>query len=321
MPIIEEKATRHLSEDDLILFAVDRLAPSEMELIESHLCSCSQCQDCLIQAVKLKRRYLNAVARRSSKERRLEPRLPADGPGVMRVLIPFVPNRLEIRLLDRSLHGAKLQVPIVLPPGAVVQIRLRDAILLAEIRYCVPAEEGHHVGIYIENVQSLGRDEQRGTAALFPDTGQHLHHEDLRLYISGQLFGERLSYISGHLERCTKCREAMVSMVVGQGPAEPMPAGTRIGRGGPERRAEPRISVSDSAEMRVLAPFSARLWEVSVLDVSRNGAKMRVPIPVLPGSTVQVRVKSLLIVAQVRYCAEFSGAYHVGVWIQDVFPS
>ena len=87
-----------------------------------------------------------------------------------------------------------------------------------------------------------------------------------------------------------------------------------------ERRRAIRISVDDPAEMRVISPDCSDLSNVRVLDVSKEGFKLLVPKPLNPGATVQIRMKTVIALAEVRYCVLCSDGYHAGVLILDAFP-
>lgn len=72
--------------------------------------------------------------------------------------------------------------------------------------------------------------------------------------------------------------------------------------------------------MRVIRPDCSELSNVKVLDVSKEGFKLLVPQPLDPGSTVQIRLKTAIALAEVRYCVPCGESYHAGVLILDAFP-
>ena len=87
-----------------------------------------------------------------------------------------------------------------------------------------------------------------------------------------------------------------------------------------ERRRAPRISANDPAVMRVIRPDCSELSNVRVLDVSVEGFKLLVPQPLDPGSTVQIRLNTVIVLAEVRYCVPCGEGFHAGVLIFDAFP-
>jgi hypothetical protein len=84
-------------------------------------------------------------------ERRCEPRLPAAEEIHIRVLNPLLPDALAARLLDRSTDGLSIRMDRSLPPGTLVQVRLKDSVALGDVRYCVRAEGAFRIGIHIES--------------------------------------------------------------------------------------------------------------------------------------------------------------------------
>ena len=54
--------------------------------------------------------------------------------------------------MNVSTRGLKLQVPEALEPGVVLQIRLDDKIIMAEVRYCSAHGHEFHVGVKIQDV-------------------------------------------------------------------------------------------------------------------------------------------------------------------------
>ena len=93
------------------------------------------------------------------------------------------------------------------------------------------------------------------------------------------------------------------------------PAGTA----GANRRQEARVSTDEPAKMRVLRPLDPLGREVRVLDISKGGLKLQVPDPLQPGMLVQVRLRTAIALAEVRYCVPAGGVYHAGLRLQDVF--
>ena len=88
----------------------------------------------------------------------------------------------------------------------------------------------------------------------------------------------------------------------------------------PERRRDSRVPTDDPAVMRVIRPDCSELSNVRVLDVSKEGLKLLVAQPLDPGSTVQIRLKTVVALAEVRYCVPCGKNYHAGVLILDAFP-
>lgn len=85
-------------------------------------------------------------------ERRVETRFPTNDPARMRVLQPLAGKGIDVRILDVSRGGFKLCVPEMLQPGTIIQVHITSAIILAEVRYCVTADDGFHAGVNFQDV-------------------------------------------------------------------------------------------------------------------------------------------------------------------------
>ncbi len=86
------------------------------------------------------------------REKRRGPRVATDDPAVLTILEPRQPGRMNMKVVDASKQGLKLLVPSELVRGAVVQIRVRDFFIMAEIRHCHAAGSAFHVGVQIQDV-------------------------------------------------------------------------------------------------------------------------------------------------------------------------
>jgi c-di-GMP-binding flagellar brake protein YcgR len=84
-------------------------------------------------------------------ERRHEQRISAHEHTQVRVLNPFSEESLPVRMLDRSTNGLSVRTACRLSVGTLVQVRLKDAVVLGDVRYCVSAEGGFKIGIRIES--------------------------------------------------------------------------------------------------------------------------------------------------------------------------
>ena len=73
--------------------------------------------------------------------------------------------------------------------------------------------------------------------------------------------------------------------------------------------------------MHVLHPLSTARIDVRVLDVSKDGLRLRVPEFLQPGSVIQVRLESSIALGEVRYCRAAHGGFDAGIQLQDVFEN
>jgi hypothetical protein len=89
-----------------------------------------------------------------------------------------------------------------------------------------------------------------------------------------------------------------------------------------ERRSEPRFAADHPATLKLLNPLqTASRIPATVVESSRGGLKLRVDRDVLPGTLVQIRIDGQVLLGEVRFSNPYSGAYHVGVRLQDVFET
>ena len=87
---------------------------------------------------------------------------------------------------------------------------------------------------------------------------------------------------------------------------------------GAEKRREPRFVTNDPAFVRSLNPLNLSLISVQVLDVSRQGLKLRIAQHVLTGSEIQVELKDLFVLGLIRYCVPVGSFFVAGVLVEDV---
>jgi hypothetical protein len=147
----------------------------------------------------------------------------------------------------------------------------------------------------------------------------HMREEHLEQYALGKLPDELAGVVESHLKECVPCgirfEESRGS--IGEWPA--MPGKTRTARG--DRRKSPRTETDDPAVMTILKPDRSARIKVRILDASKEGLKILVPNELMKGMLVQVNVRDLFILAEVRYCRRSGAVFHAGVFIQDVFPA
>jgi hypothetical protein len=88
-------------------------------------------------------------------DRRRERRMLAQATGSMRVLAPIQNDRLDVRILNTSQSGLKIRANQFLPPGAMVHVHLPGNLILGEVRYCLDVGAAFHVGISIQEAESI----------------------------------------------------------------------------------------------------------------------------------------------------------------------
>ena len=87
---------------------------------------------------------------------------------------------------------------------------------------------------------------------------------------------------------------------------------------GAERRRERRFVTNDPAIIHSLNSLSPDFTAVKVLDVSRQGLKLRIGRQFLTGSEIQVKFKDLFVLGEIRYCVQVGSLFLVGILVEDV---
>ena len=143
----------HVSDEDLENYFLGRLPPDRLSAVESHLTDCSCCTNRLsnvtgifLKLLKLKNKHLGNY---EGIEKRREPRVPFDSPGQIQSFSPFSREKFRVQMMDLSRNGLKVRSPQFVARGAMVQVIIAEAILLGEVRYCIPAEGEFDMGIQI----------------------------------------------------------------------------------------------------------------------------------------------------------------------------
>ncbi len=136
----------------------------------------------------------------------------------------------------------------------------------------------------------------------------HVSEDELDRYLSGGMSEDDTAQFKAHLDECDTCtmRLAKSRVDIHQTP-----------RASHERRREPRILTNDSASLHLLSPLMVEHLDVQVLDVSRNGLKIRTPRFLSSGAVVQMRLRDMVIRGEVRYCVQTDEGFYVGLFIQD----
>jgi hypothetical protein len=151
------------------------------------------------------------------------------------------------------------------------------------------------------------------------DEPVHMQANQLELYALGELPEDLSAAVESHLQDCVDCgiqfEESRVA--IGQWVAladEPVYIG-------PENRKSPRVETDDPAVLTILRPEKASRVKIRILNASKEGLKLQVPTELMTGAFVQVHVRDLFILAEVRYCNKMGKLFHAGVMIHDVFPA
>jgi hypothetical protein len=147
----------HMLADHLELYALGELSGDLSAVVASHLKVCAECG---IQLEESRAAIGQWVALADGPdyfgpENRKSPRVATDDPAVLTVLKPEHSPRITMRIVDTSTGGLKLQLPRELMTGTIVQVRVRERFILAEVRYCIPDASHFHAGVRIQDVFQL----------------------------------------------------------------------------------------------------------------------------------------------------------------------
>jgi len=146
----------------------------------------------------------------------------------------------------------------------------------------------------------------------------HVRADELELYVLDRLSKEQTSGIAEHLSCCPVCDHLLAETRQYLGEL------SRLSRSqsahSAEKRKYARFPTDDLAEIKLIYPNVSEPLSIRVLDVSKEGLKVRLSHPLLTGITVEVRTLHALVFAEVRYCVEVGDFFEAGVQIQDVIP-
>lgn len=143
----------HVSDEDLELYFLGRLPLDQQSTVESHLTDCSSCTDRLsdvtgvfLKILQFKNRHVGNYA---GFEKRREHRVPFDGYGQIQTFSPFSPAKFRVQIMDVSRNGLKVRTPQFVARAAMVQVVIEEAVILGEVRYCIPSAGQFDMGIQI----------------------------------------------------------------------------------------------------------------------------------------------------------------------------
>jgi hypothetical protein len=145
---------------------------------------------------------------------------------------------------------------------------------------------------------------------------EHIHDDDLDLYVNGRLEPGHSATVESHLLDCDLCREKL-SRSIGMRFLLPYTEKPQPGR--QYKRSEPRFSTGDEAILQEISPLSVERQTVQITDVSRSGLGLITARNIYPGTVVQVRMGQTVEVGEVRYCSPYQGAYKVGLHLNKEF--
>ncbi len=141
----------HIGAKDLELYLRGQLTEDQTSAVAHHVAGCPSCAS-LLEDTKAFVKRVRELGH--PEERRKYPRIPTNDPARLRVLQPVVLEPENIRILDTSREGMKLATQRPLETGALVQIRLNNLVIMAEVRHCTRQGDGYQAGVEIQDTFS-----------------------------------------------------------------------------------------------------------------------------------------------------------------------
>ena len=90
---------------------------------------------------------------------------------------------------------------------------------------------------------------------------------------------------------------------------------------GAERRRDPRFATNAAASVRSLYPLVPEYRAVRIVDISKRGMKLRSKDRIQPGAGIQIKLKGVFVLGEIRYCVQAGKFFLAGVLVDDVFWS
>ena len=149
---------------------------------------------------------------------------------------------------------------------------------------------------------------------------KHVHEDDLELYLLSRLSEQDSSRLESHVRGCRRCEASLNDAVqfVRQ-LVQVQRAGEGLGTG--RSRKETRIPTNDPANVRLYDPLLREQIEVRVLNASKDGLLLRTSTLFEVRAFIQLRLRSTIVVGEVRHCSPVEDGFQVGVQIQEAHAS
>ena len=135
-----------------------------------------------------------------SVEKRLEARYPTNDAAQLQIM-PSNGTWLPCTVIDISKSGLRLELGTQLTRNVRIEVMITPLklVIFGEVRYCRRSGEHYHAGILIE-----------GVVFPKPDNGQHIHDDQLILYVAGKgLTTPEILRAKNHLMTCDECVSRM----------------------------------------------------------------------------------------------------------------
>jgi anti-sigma factor RsiW len=145
---------------------------------------------------------------------------------------------------------------------------------------------------------------------------KQVHEDDLELYLLSRLSEREAAELEAHVRDCGQC-EARLNDAVQF--VRQLAEVRRVGDSSELRgtRKENRIPTNDPANARLYDPLLSEPVEVQVLNASKGGLLLRTSRSFHMRALIQLRLRSTIVVGEVRHCSAAGDSFHVGIQIQS----
>jgi hypothetical protein len=91
--------------------------------------------------------------------------------------------------------------------------------------------------------------------------------------------------------------------------------------GAGDKRRENRFPVVGVGTVHAINPALRKRLQALVLDMSRNGMKLRIERALDAGTEIQLLLRDVSVLGTVRYCIPVGDSFHIGIVVQKVLAS
>ena len=132
----------HASYDDLVRYIQGRLEPKRLSAIDPHLLDCEICRERLSRSIGAQLTlHLAGKVKADQKRERSEPRFSLGSEAIVQNLSPLSLDRQKVKILDISKNGLGILASKAALPGVIMQVRINNAVELAEVRHCSESDD------------------------------------------------------------------------------------------------------------------------------------------------------------------------------------
>jgi anti-sigma factor RsiW len=140
-------------------------------------------------------------------------------------------------------------------------------------------------------------------------TIQHAHDDELQRYILGRLSAAEVDLLERHVLHCPECNARLAETARFVAQIIDLKRDQRAS----DQRADPRFRASQSGVLRCFSPLLPDRWPVQVIDVSKAGLGLLVPVSLAPGALVQLHIGAMFILGEVRYSKQVGNHFRTGI--------